>query len=61
MTTLIPKHLIDEHNKEVENLIRKLDSLRGTWIERSPFMRELVIWYLERKFLKSIKRIKRGI
>jgi hypothetical protein len=54
---IIPKEMLELHQLESDRLVRELKKLQGTWVDRNPIMRRLAIWYYERKFLKSIKKL----
>jgi hypothetical protein len=45
---------------EIDAMKVKLSKYSGTWVDRNPFLRELVLWYYERKFLNKVKKLTRG-
>lgn len=58
---IIPAGRLEEYQKETEQMVKELKKYSGTWVEKYPLIKKLVIWYYERKFLKAIKRLTDGI
>jgi hypothetical protein len=61
MKMIIPEDSLAAFKKEAEKLTQQLKKLEGTWIEKNGIIREIVIAYYERKFLKAVKRLSNGI
>ena len=57
---IIPPERLEEFNKEVDKIKRRLLLLNGTWIARKSILRELVMLYYEKKFLKAVNRLTNG-
>jgi hypothetical protein len=57
---ILPGDKLEQFNKESDRLSEKLMSLTGTWVDR-PIIREIIIWYYTKKYLKAVKRLTNGI
>lgn len=54
---IIPKEILERHELEAAKLAAQLKRFSGTWVDKSPLLRELIMWHYERKFLKSLKKV----
>lgn len=57
---IISPAALSKFQKDIDLLKLQMEKIKGTWIDKSPFMRELAMWYFERKFLNKVKRLSSG-
>lgn len=56
---IIPADKFKRFNAESDKLAEKLKSLTGTWLDK-PVLRNVIIWYYTKKYLKAVKRLING-
>lgn len=51
---------VEEWKRNSEKYYKIIDRVNNSWIAKYPLLSELALWYIERRFLKSLKKLSHG-